>query len=68
MTDAPPSDRLTLELLPGSYAICRLDPEQAVPTWAWAGELASVTRTDAELSIICAESAVPGTVERAERG
>lgn len=58
---------LTIEVLPGRYAVCRLDPGQDVPAWAWSGALASATRTDAELSIICAESAVPGTVERVER-
>lgn len=92
---------LTLELLEGRYAVCRLDPGDAIPAWAgivpapdqadlnrssagtvpaaaWAappdrttdgtGYLVSVTRTDAELSIVCAESAVPATVECAERG
>ena len=63
-----PAPELRLEIVPGRYAVCRLDPTEAVPTWAWTGQLASVTRTDAELSIICAESAVPATVERAERG
>jgi hypothetical protein len=64
----PPSDDLSLELLDGRYAICRLDPAGPVPAWAWNGALASVTRTDAELSIVCAEPAVPNAVERVERG
>lgn len=63
-----PTPGLHLQLLPGRYAICRLDPAQAVPAWAWSGALASATRTDAELSIICADAAVPATVERVERG
>ena len=61
-------DGLTLEVLDGRYAVCRLDPEQTVPAWAWSGALASVTRTDAGLSVICAEAAVPATVKHAERG
>jgi hypothetical protein len=61
-------DSLTIEILDGRYAVCRLDPDQDVPAWAWTGQLASVTRTDAELSIVCAEDAVPATVQRAERG
>src|SRR4051812_21813487 len=68
MTSSSTPDSLTLELLDGSYAVCRLDPTEAVPAWAWTGQLASVTRTDAELSIVCTEAAVPTTVERAERG
>jgi hypothetical protein len=68
MTNRTGPGRLTLEILPGRYAVCRLAPDEAVPSWAWSGQLASVTRTDAELSIICAELAVPATIERAERG
>ncbi len=59
--------RLTLRLLPGRFAVARLAPDAAVPAWAWAGALSSVTRTARELSIVCAEAAVPAAV-RAERG
>ena len=68
MTPSSPRHGLTLEVLAESYAVCRLDPAEAVPAWAWNGQLVSVTHTDAELSIVCAETAVPSTVERAERG
>lgn len=57
---------LTLEVLAGSYAVCRLDATAAPPEWA-AGPFVSVTRTDAELSVVCAEAAVPAGV-RAEGG
>lgn len=55
--------KLELEVLPGNYAICRLDPGDSVPDWA-GGELVSVTRTPAELSIVCQDEAVPGQVQR----
>jgi hypothetical protein len=67
-TDTDTTERLTLEILDGQYAVCRLDPADAVPAWAWIGQFASVTRTDAELSVICADAAVPATVQRVERG
>jgi hypothetical protein len=55
-----PGDRhLKLRLLEGRYAVCRLDPGENVPAWAGAGEFHSVTRTADELSVVCAESAVP---------
>jgi hypothetical protein len=63
----PTPDELTLDLLDGQYAISRLGPDQPVPAWAWYGSLASVTRTPDELSIVCAEAAVPEHVERVER-
>jgi hypothetical protein len=58
---------MTLELLAGSYAVCRLDPGDPPPAWAGPGPFVSITRTDAELSVVCAQEAVPATVQ-AERG
>ncbi len=58
---------LTLQLLPESYAVCRLGPEQPAPGWATRGAFVSVTRTDAELSIVCPQQAVPPEVQ-SERG
>lgn len=56
---------LSLKLLPGKLAVCRLDANASVPAWA-AGELTSVTRTEDELSVVCSQEAVPTEV-RAER-
>ncbi|MGE5232861.1 MAG: ACT domain-containing protein [Acidobacteriota bacterium] len=61
---------MRLLALPGGYAVCRLDPAAALPAWtamATGDALWSVTRTAAELSIVCAEERVPA-VTRAERG
>jgi hypothetical protein len=49
---------LRLETLPGLFAICRLPAEAPVPAWP-SGLLVSITRTPDELSIVCAESAIP---------
>lgn len=59
---------LTLRLVPGSFAVCRLDPITPVPAWAQpvGAAFSSVTRTAAELSIICPAESVPAAV-RAER-
>ena len=51
----------------GRFAICQLAPQSAIPRWATSGEFHSVTVTPAEVSIICAESAVPANV-KAQRG
>lgn len=59
--------RLTLALLPGTFAVCRLPADAAVPAWAAGGGFASVTRTGGELSVVCPEGAVPAGV-RCERG
>jgi hypothetical protein len=53
--------RLTLQRLPEEYAICRFDPREPVPAWVLGppGDFTSVTRTRAELSVICAVDALP---------
>lgn len=50
-----------LDLLPGSYAIAHLPPEAAVPDWARASELLSITRTYDELSIVCRD--IPDSID-----
>jgi len=50
---------ITLSVLPDAYAICRLEPEEAIPAWAGDIGFVSVTRTSEELSITCAEANVP---------
>ena len=57
----------TLLVLAGRYGICRLGPDEPVPAWGLQGEFFSVTRTDGELSIVCAEADVPASV-LCERG
>lgn len=58
---------LTLSLLPGTFTICRLDPEANIPDWAKPGGFISVTRTSDELSIVCTGVNVPEGV-KADRG
>lgn len=55
--------QLTLDLLPETFAIARLQPGSPVPAWAQGGVFVSVTRTPAEVSIVCAEASVPAEVE-----
>jgi hypothetical protein len=59
---------LTLEILPGAYAVCRLAPDAAVPGWAGSSvDFVATTRTRAELSVVCAEGLVPAGT-KAEAG
>lgn len=58
---------MTLDRLDGTLAVCRLGADAALADWMWTGPVASVTRTEAELSVVCAEGSVPPGV-RAERG
>jgi hypothetical protein len=53
-----------MNVLEGTYSVCRLPPSDRVPSWAL--ELhegfVSITRTPDELSIVCADEAVPPEV------
>jgi uncharacterized protein len=63
VTTAP---SLTLTLLPGRLAVCRLEEDAPLPVWA-VGSVTSITRTPDELSVVCSEETVPDGI-RAERG
>src|SRR3954468_18727193 len=50
---------LTLLEVAGRFAVCKLPPGSAVPAWATAGDVFSVTRTGDEVSVVCRQEAVP---------
>jgi nitrilase len=43
----------------GLFAVCKLPSGSAIPAWATAGDVFSVTRTADELSVVCRQEAVP---------
>ncbi len=57
---------MTLDVLPATFAICRLDADSTPPSWA-PGAFMSITRTAHELSIVCEAASVPASVP-AQRG
>ncbi|HYH90169.1 MAG TPA: ACT domain-containing protein [Solirubrobacteraceae bacterium] len=54
---------MELTLVPGTYAVCRLDADAPAPEIASPAQFVSVTRTGDELSIICPADAVPRGAE-----
>ena len=50
---------VTLTLLPGDYAICRLAPDAADPPWARESHVSIIARTADELSVLCSSEKVP---------
>ncbi|CAN5522027.1 ACT domain-containing protein [soil metagenome] len=55
---------LRLSVLEDRFAVCRLEPDSEVPSWAAEAEFFSVTYTPSELSIVCTEQNVPEEVRR----
>ena len=58
---------MRLTVLPGTLTVCRLAPDASLADWMQTGVISSVSRTADELSVVCAQSAVPQGV-RAEKG
>ncbi len=56
-----------LTLLEERLAVCRLEHDAPVPGWA-RGDFVSITRTPEELSVVCAETALPADAAQAELG
>jgi hypothetical protein len=55
---------LSLTLLPDRLAISQLPPNETVPPWATSAcGFSSITKTAEEVSIVCAEDAVPPDVK-----
>ena len=45
--------KLTIKLLKEKYVVCRLNKNEAIPSWALQGDFYSITKTEDELSIVC---------------
>lgn len=55
--------QLSLNVLPGTYAVCRLAPDAEIPPWAEGPAFTSVTRTGDELSVVVEQMRVPAGVQ-----
>ena len=55
--------KLKFSRVPGSFAVCRLSANVSIPDWAAQGAFLSITRTPDELSLVCLEAQVPGSVQ-----
>ena len=59
--------KLTLSVMPGKLAVCRLEKIASIPDWIIEEDFFSVTKTDDELSIVCYEECVPKKI-KSEKG
>jgi hypothetical protein len=57
--------RLTLRLLPATFAICQLEPDAPFPAWLPRQGFTATIRAEDELTIYCDETAVPQDVRAA---
>jgi hypothetical protein len=55
--------KLSLKLLPERMAVCRFEPTAPLPGWIGESGFYSLTRTEAELTLVCPETHLaPGTI------
>ena len=57
---------LTLFVLPGEFAVCRLAPDSTIPPWGLSEKFFSITKSKDELTVVCSATEVPLNVQ-AER-
>ena len=55
--------KLKLSILSGTYMVCRLDPNDEIPAWIDKSKFWTVTKTDDELSIVCAQTKIPSEIK-----
>ena len=65
-----PPHALTMRVLPGELAVCRLEADGPIPAWVFHAEARffSVMRTPEETSVVCPSDDVPPSVERVDKG
>lgn len=63
----PAAAGLALTVLTAPFAICRLKPDEEIPSWVRQSHFSSIARAPDELSLICEEQWVPKAV-RCDRG
>jgi hypothetical protein len=56
--------KLTLKILPNRLAVCRLNADAPIPDWVDESDFSSITRTEAELTIVCDEVLVDSGTTR----
>jgi uncharacterized protein len=57
-------ETLTFIVLPGSYSLCRLLADQAIPDWVFQSSFYTVSKSAVELSIVCESRYVPASVQQ----
>jgi hypothetical protein len=53
---------LTMKVLEGKFAVCRLNNNELIPEWARNSEFFSITKTSDELSIVCSQDSIPSEI------
>ncbi len=58
--------QLNLEVLKGTFAVCRFKNTTPIPDWSYYGDFYSITKTKDELSVVCLQENI-GSAEKIEK-
>ena len=56
--------QLTFILIDAFFSLCRLAPEDAIPSWALSSNFYTITKTRDELSVVCESQYVPAVIKQ----
>ena len=54
---------MNLKLIDGNYSVCRLEPNDSIPEWAYQGSFYSISKSNEELSILCETKFIPNYIK-----
>ena len=54
---------LTMKLLKGKFAVCRLNNNELIPKWSENSDFFSITKTSDELSIVCSQDSITSGIK-----
>lgn len=57
-------NQLTFILADGVFSLCRLAPEDAIPSWALSSDFYTISKTNDELSVVCESQYVPAGIKQ----
>lgn len=56
--------QLKFIVLEGSYSLCRLLADEAIPSWIFASPFYTISKSPEELSIVCESKYIPGNIQQ----
>jgi uncharacterized protein len=63
IAEKPDNQTLSFEILPNTYALCRLEAQAPIPDWVLASPFYTISKSEHELSLVCEESRVKEPIQ-----
>lgn len=57
-------NQLTFILIDGIFSLCRLAPEDSIPSWTLSSDFYTISKTSDELSVVCESQYIPAGIKQ----